>query len=42
MFGDNPYVEWMRARGDFESSYETFDLGAAGIKDAMLISTRTE
>ena len=38
MFGDNPYVPWMRARGDFESTWLEAHVEYQDIEDAVLVS----
>jgi len=38
MFGDNPYVGWMRARTDFESEYVPAHLEYETIEDGVLVS----
>jgi len=38
MFGDNPYVAWIRARSDFESEYVPAHLEYETIEDGVLVS----
>lgn len=40
LFGDNPYVPWMRARGDFESEYVAGHVEYESIEDGVLVSRR--
>ncbi len=38
MFGENPYVPWMRARDDFDSTWVDAHIEYQAIEDAVLIS----
>jgi catechol O-methyltransferase len=38
MFGENPYVPWMRARDDFDSTLIDAHIEYQAIEDAVLIS----
>ena len=38
LFGENPYVPWMQARSDFESSYVKGHIEYQDIEDAVLVS----
>jgi catechol O-methyltransferase len=38
LFGKNPYVPWMQARADFESSYVKGHIEYQDIEDAVLVS----
>jgi len=38
MFGDNPYLPWMRAREDFDSTFVEAHVEYQSIEDALLVS----
>ena len=38
LFGENPYVPWMQARADFESTYVPGHVEYETIEDAVLVS----
>jgi catechol O-methyltransferase len=40
MFGDNPYLPWMRAREDFDSTFVEAHVEYQPIEDAILVSRR--
>lgn len=42
MFGENPYVPWMRARADFASEYVRAHVEYEDIEDGVLVSRWTE
>jgi predicted O-methyltransferase YrrM len=40
MFGENPYLPWMRARDDFDSTFVEAHVEYQAIEDAILVSRR--